>query len=198
MLSNDKVEGLSSGKLLIVIPCFNEEENLGSVLELIPNEIEGISEISILVIDDGSADRTAEIALSHGCFLITNKKNYGLGFSFQKAVNFFIGKKFDFMVNIDGDGQFNPQEIEKILAPILNKDADLVIGSRFLGQSKISNMAPLKLYGNKVMSFLISKLVNSKYNDVSSGFRAYGKEAIFHLNLHGQFLYSGNVSGLIF
>ena len=92
MLSNDKVEGLSSGKLLIVIPCFNEEENLGSVLELIPNEIEGISEISILVIDDGSADRTAEIALSHGCFLITNKKNYGLGFSFQKAVNFFIGK----------------------------------------------------------------------------------------------------------
>jgi len=177
-------------KLLIMIPAFNEEDKIGEVINKIPRKIPGIDKIETLVINDGSSDSTPDIARSMGVEVIDNYKNMGVGFSFVKGLHYAVDNGFDMMVNIDGDGQFDPAEILKLLKPILDESAEFVTASRFIDRKPIHNMSIAKLWGNRLMSLLISRLVGKKYQDVSCGFRAYSKRALLSLNLQGRFTYT--------
>ena len=176
--------------LLIAIPCFNEEDTIGDVISSIPQNFNGISVFDVILIDDGSTDNSVKIAKKMGAKIVTHNQNYGLGIAFQSAVNYAVENKYDILVNIDGDGQFNPKEIQLLIDHICQDKADIVIGSRFIVNKNIRNISRVKLIGNKIMSSFISKLVRKKFFDVSSGFRAYNKESLLNFNLHARFTYT--------
>lgn len=177
-------------KLLVIIPAFNEEDKIAEVINKIPRNIPGIDKIETLVVNDGSTDNTSDIAKSMGIGVIDNYKNMGVGYSFGRGLNYAVENGFDMMVNIDGDGQFDPAEILKLLKPILDESAEFVTASRFIDRKPILNMPLTKLWGNRLMSILISRLVGKRYQDVSCGFRAYSKKALLSLNLQGRFTYT--------
>lgn len=176
--------------LLVAIPCLNEQRTLGALLHAIPRNIDGVSRIKCLVIDDGSTDQTAKIADQNGATVIRHPRNRGLGFAFETAVNHALRNGYDIMVNLDGDGQFDPADIATLVAPIVNHDADFVAASRFLDPSKYPKMPRLRFWGNRAMSSLISFLSGQTFYDVSCGFRAYSREALVILNLQGRFTYT--------
>lgn len=177
-------------KLLIAIPAYNEEEKIGEVIRNIPDEIKGISKVHILVIDDGSTDKTSKIAADSGALILKNHSNMGYGVAFGKALQYAVDNSFDLMVSIDGDAQFDPKDIPKLIKPIIENKADLVTASRFINKDYYPKMPLSKLWGNKLMSILISKLVGRKFYDVSCGFRAYSQKTLLSLNLHGKFTFS--------
>lgn len=176
--------------LLVAIPCLNEAHTIGAVLESIPRLIPGIGRVDVLVVDDGSVDGTAEIARANGAIVVRHLHNRGLGHAFQSAVSYAVERGYDLMLNIDGDGQFTSADIPRVLAPVLNGEADMATASRFMDKDRIPDMPQAKLVGNHMMAFLISKLVNYRYHDVSCGFRCYSREALLRINLHGQFTYT--------
>lgn len=177
-------------RLLVIIPAFNEEEHIGEVIKSIPKKIPGISEIKVVVIDDGSTDNTVKTAEASGAMVIQNYFNMGLGVTFNRGLQYAIDNNFDGMVNIDADGQFAPEDIVRLLKPIQNNEADFVTGSRFIDKNYCPKMPLIKFWGNKMMAYWISRLIGRKFYDVSCGFRAYSKEALLSLNLQGKFTYT--------
>ncbi len=177
-------------KLVIIIPAYNEEETIGSVIDRIPLKIPGISDVKVLVIDDGSTDKTPDIVKERGIEILSFPRNLGLGVTFRKGIEKALDKKADIIVNIDGDGQFDPLDIPKIVTPILEGKAEFVTASRFVSRDPRLEMSRIKLIGNKLMSFIISKIVGHKFYDVSCGFRAYSRDAALWLNLFGRFTYT--------
>lgn len=177
-------------KLLIALPCYNEEGSIASVLKDIPRSFAGVGEVRLLVIDDGSADSTAELALQAGAMVIRHKANKGLGQAFRSAVDYAIDHGFDLMVNMDGDGQFDPGDIQKLIDPIIANEADFVSGSRFIDKKEIKHMPYIKRWGNKRMTRLVSRLCGQTFSDVSCGFRAYSRDALLRINFHGRFTYT--------
>ena len=177
-------------RLLVIIPAFNEEEHIGEVIKSIPKKIPGISEIKVVVIDDGSTDNTVKTAEASGAMVIQNYFNRGLGVTFNRGLQYAIDNNFDGMVNIDADGQFAPEDIVRLLKPIQNNEADFVTGSRFIDKNYCPKMPLIKFWGNKMMAYWISRLIGRKFYDVSCGFRAYSKEALLSLNLQGKFTYT--------
>jgi glycosyltransferase involved in cell wall biosynthesis len=181
-------------KLCILIPAFNEEKTITSVINRIPTHIDGISDIYILVVDDGSTDKTVLMAMECGAEVISHRYNKGVGGAFSTGLNKALEVGSEIMVNIDADGQFSPDEIPALLAPILAKQADFVAGDRFSQNSDVSQkpaeMSRIKYWGNQQMARLISVLTGQQFNDVSCGFRAYSKEAMLRLNLTGKFTYT--------
>jgi len=181
-------------KLCILIPAFNEEKTIEHIIHQVPKTFPGVDEIITLVIDDGSADQTVSLAKDAGALVVSHPQNRGVGSAFNTGLNKALELGADIMVNIDADGQFSPDEISDLIAPILAEQADFVVGDRFTQLdgtiSKPEHMSPLKFWGNKQMSRLISMLTNQQFNDVSCGFRAYSKEAMLHLNLTGKFTYT--------
>jgi len=122
--------------------------------------------------------------------VISHKKNKGVGAALQSALQFVRNSNIDIMVNIDSDGQFNPNDIEKLIKPIIADEADFVTASRFVDSNYYPQMPKVKFFGNLIMSKLISKLTNQKFLDVSCGFRAYNRESILRLNIFGDFTYT--------
>ncbi len=177
-------------KLLVALPCYNEAEKIQKVIQEIPSSFEGIDERRILVVDDGSADETALLAHEAGAVVIRHKVNKGLGQTFRDAVEYAVVHGFDIMVNMDGDGQFNSQDIADLIAPILHNEADFVTGSRFMTGREIPHMPPIKRWGNDRMTNLISRLCRRKFTDVSCGFRAYSRETLLKINFHGRYTYT--------
>lgn len=177
-------------KMLIALPCFNEGETIKKVIADIPRTYEGIDQVHILVVDDGSADDTTAYAKEAGATVIRHMQNKGLGMAFRSAVDYAIEHGYDLMVNMDGDGQFNAENIARLIAPILNHEADFVTGSRFMEGKKIENMPPVKRWGNARMNQLVSALCGQKFSDVSCGFRAYSRETLLKINFHGRFTYT--------
>jgi glycosyltransferase involved in cell wall biosynthesis len=181
-------------KLVINIPCYNEEKTLPSLLKRMPQKIEGIKVIEILVMDDCSKDNTVKVAKEGGAdYVIKNKHNQGLGVNFKKGIENALKLGADIIVNIDADGQFNPEDIPKLIDPILNLEADMVTCSRFLNNKKIKNMSAIKRFGNKRFTSLISKITGQKFTDTQCGFRAYSKEAALRMNINGKFTYTQEV-----
>lgn len=180
-------------KLLVVIPALNEEKNIGKVIKAVPKKIRGFFKIKTLVVDDGSTDKTAKVARLCGAEVINQPFNIGVGAAFDRGLQYAIEKNFDVMVNIDGDGQFNPQDIKKLVRPIQNKQADFVTASRFIDKGFRPEIPQIKLWGNKTIAYLINKLTGRKFSDVSCGFRVYSREAMLSLNLTGEFTYAHEV-----
>lgn len=177
-------------KLLIALPCFNESEKIASVLHSIPTAFTGITEHRLLVVDDGSSDDTSALALAAGAMVVRHKQNKGLGQAFRSAVDYAIDHGFDLMVNMDGDGQFDPADIQRLIDPILHGEADFVTGSRFLTGDRIQHMPAVKRWGNARMNRLVSRLCGQRFSDVSCGFRAYSRETLLNINFYGRFTYT--------
>lgn len=176
-------------KLLIYMPAFNEEASITKVIASMPRSLDGVDEIQYLVVNDGSADRTAEFALGMGAHVVSHRNNRGVGATFQSAVQFALENEADILVGIDADGQFDPGEIPSLIAPILSKKAEMVVGNRFLG-GKPANMSAIKYWGNQRVAGLVGSICNQEFQDVSCGFRAYSRDALYHLNLFASFTYT--------
>lgn len=172
-------------KIIVIVPAYNEEKSIGKVIEKIPKYID-----EILVVNDGSDDDTSRVARHYGASVINHPINKGVGSAFDTGRTYALTKDFDLIVNIDADDQFNPQDIEKLILPIIAGEADFVSASRFKDKEFVPKMSRLKYIGNRMMSYLISKIVNRRFYDVSCGFRAYSREAIMKLNLFGEFTYT--------
>ncbi len=176
-------------KLIIYMPALNEEDGIEIVIKELPKKIDGIDEIDVLVVDDGSTDNTAEIAKQSGANVVSHGINKGVGSAFQSALQYALETRGDILVSIDADRQFNSKQISEIIQPILKNNADMVTGNRF-NEGMPENMPKSKYWGNEQMSKLISLISGQKFRDVSCGFRAYSREALMRLNLFGSFTYT--------
>src|SRR5688572_24955799 len=141
-------------KLIIYMPALNEEKDIAHVIATLPKAVAGIDCIEYLVIDDGSTDRTAELARGAGAKVVLHRRNRGVGAAFQSAVQFALENEADILVGIDADRQFDSTEIPAILEPILTQRADMVIGNRFTSGMP-AHMPPLKYWGNKKLAQLV-------------------------------------------
>ena len=175
-------------KLVVQIPCFNEEDNIGNVLEALPKHIDGINEIKTVVLDDGSTDKSAEIAKKYNVEVLSSKKRQGLSFVFKSGIDYALSQGADILVNTDGDNQYCADEIEKLLQPILSKEADITIGARPI--NKIKSFSPLKKILQKFGSYIVKTLSGINVKDAPSGFRAYNKKALLAINVFNPFTYT--------
>ena len=180
-------------KLIVNIPAFNEEEKIGETIRRIPRSFKGVDEVVIQVVDDGSKDGTGKMATEAGVTLLrTHRTNRGIGKTFRTAVEFALENGADIMVNIDADGQFDPNDIDKLIAPILAGDADIVSADRF-DHLKAKNIPFLKDVLNRLASKIIGGFMNARIKDLTCGFRAYDRESLLRLNLPGAFTYTQEV-----
>ncbi len=175
-------------KLVIQIPCFNEEANIQSVLEEIPKKIKGIKEIKVIVLDDGSTDKTSEIAKKYNVETIKSNYNVGLSNTFKTGVTKALEENADILVNIDGDNQYCAKDIEKLIKPILENTCDIVIGTRPI--NKIKTFSPFKKILQKFGSFIVKLISKTDIKDAASGFRAFSKKALLNINVFNSFTYT--------
>ncbi len=175
-------------KLVIQIPCFNEEANIQSVLEEIPKKIKGIKEIKVIVLDDGSTDKTSEIAKKYKVETIKSNYNVGLSNTFKTGVTKALEENADILVNIDGDNQYCAKDIEKLIKPILENTCDIVIGTRPI--NKIKTFSPFKKILQKFGSFIVKLISKTDIKDAASGFRAFSKKALLNINVFNSFTYT--------
>lgn len=174
-------------KLVINIPCYNEEETLPLVLKDIPKKIQGIKTIEVQIVDDGSHDKTAAVAGKYGCRVIQHKKNMGLGIAFKHGVQAALAHGADIMVNTDADNQYPSPYIADLCAPLVQGRADVVIGNRQTW--KIQHFSPIKKFFQWFGSLMVRKMTGSDVRDTVSGFRAYSRESLLRLNVQTRFSY---------
>jgi glycosyltransferase involved in cell wall biosynthesis len=176
-------------KLIIQIPCLNEEHTLPKTLEDLPKKIEGIDNIETLIIDDGSTDKTVEVAKKlgvHHVLQFTNNK--GLAKAFIAGINQSLKLGADIIVNTDADNQYFGGDIVKLIQPILNKDSDIVVGDRQV--ETIRHFSPVKIFLQKFGSWVVRQLSGTEIPDATSGFRAYSRDAALQLNVVSDFTYT--------
>lgn len=181
-------------KLIVIIPAYNEEASICDLLARMPDlKAKGIQLVPV-VIDDGSSDQTADNARLGGAVVLRHPANEGLGKTFQDGLAYSFENDADIMVNIDADLQYDPADIEKLIQPILELQADFVTADRFTEHNRRKirpdNMPAGKFWGNHIMTWLVNALARTNLGDVSSGFRAYNREAILNLNLTGKYTYT--------
>ena len=176
-------------KLIIQIPCLNEEQTLPETLKDLPKSLKGIDNIEILIIDDGSTDRTKEVAKENGVHhILSFTNNKGLAKAFIFGMNHALKLGADIIVNTDADNQYFGGDIIKLIQPILDKRADIVIGNRQV--ETIHHFSPLKIFLQKLGSWTVRQLSGTKIPDATSGFRAYTKEAALQMNVISDFTYT--------
>lgn len=176
-------------KLIIQIPCLNEEYTLPAVLADIPRQIEGIDSVEVLVIDDGSTDGTAKVAKECGAdYVIRHKRNRGLARAFRTGVDACLRLGADIIVNTDGDNQYVAQDIPQLCRPILDGEADIVVGDRQTNQ--IEHFSVWKRRLQKMGSAFVRTLSDTELPDVVSGFRAMSRDAAIQLNIVSSFSYT--------
>lgn len=175
-------------KLVVQIPCLNEEDTLPSVLQTIPSEIPGIDEIVVLVVDDGCSDRTVEVAREHGVTeFVHHTRNQGLGRSFHDGVIRALELGADIVVNTDGDNQYPQQRIADLVQPVVHGEADIVIADRQV--DLVEHFSPLKKQLQKAGSAVVNRAAGTRLPDAASGFRAYSRESLILLNTVTRFSY---------
>ena len=150
------------------------------------NEFSLLKKVDVVVINDGSTDDSEQVARQAGAEVISHKVNQGVGRAFQSGLNFALNNNYDMMVNIDSDGQFSPNDIPKLVNPILEGKAEFVTASRFLSGKVIPHMSSVKLWGNHKMSKLISKLANKSFN-----FSSLSKTRNLNVNLKKENVKNG-------
>jgi glycosyltransferase involved in cell wall biosynthesis len=171
----------SSKRILICIPAFNEENNIEAVV----SEAKQYGEM-VIVYDDGSKDNTSEKAKSAGALVVRNHVNEGYGAAIRALFKISKSHKADIMVTLDSDGQHNPQQIVDLIRPLMDEEADIVIGSRFLNSVDSEKVPKYRSFGIKTITRLTQVASYKNITDAQSGFRAYGKSAITQINLYEQ------------
>lgn len=176
-------------KLIIQIPCYNEEETLGIVLDSLPREMAGVEVVEWLVIDDGSSDRTVEVARAHGVdHVVSLNVNRGLARAFMAGLDFCIRAGADVIVNTDADNQYNAEDIPLLVGPIVQGEAEIVVGARPV--SEIAHWSPLKKLLQKLGSAVVRMASGTSIPDAPSGFRAMSREAAMRLNVFDNYTYT--------
>jgi len=175
-------------KVFIQVPCLNEEETLPAVLQSIPAKIDGVDEIEILVIDDGSSDRTIDVARAHGVtHFVHHTRNMGLARSFRDGVDYALAAGADIVVNTDGDNQYPQDRIGDLVKPIIAGEADIVIADR--QTQTIAHFSVFKKLMQRVGSQVVNRAASTDLPDAASGFRAYSRASLLRLNVVTQFSY---------
>ncbi|HEY0119696.1 MAG TPA: glycosyltransferase family 2 protein [Cellulomonas sp.] len=176
-------------RVFVQIPCLNEETTLPAVLDSIPTHIDGVDELVVLVIDDGSTDRTVEVARQHGVtHVVRHTRNAGLARSFRDGVDYALAHGADIVVNTDGDNQYPQDRIPDLVAPIIAGEADIVIADR--QTSKIAHFSPFKKLMQRVGSTVVNFAADTDLPDAPSGFRAYSRASLLRLNIVTDFSYA--------
>jgi Glycosyltransferases involved in cell wall biogenesis len=176
-------------KLIIQIPCYNEAETLEVTLNDLPKHIDGVDEIEYLIINDGSADNTVEVARNWGVqHVVDFKCNRGLAKGFQAGLDECLRQGADIIVNTDADNQYNGDDIETLIKPILDGKADIVIGERPIDQTE--HFSPLKKKLQHLGSWVVRKASQTDIPDAPSGFRAFSREAALRMNVNNEYTYT--------
>jgi glycosyltransferase involved in cell wall biosynthesis len=173
-------------KLMVQIPCLNEEKTLPITLKSIPRKIEGVDKVEILIIDDGSTDRTLEVAKEAGVeHIVRLTKTKGLAKSFMAGIDASLKLGADIIVNTDADSQYRGEDIPKLIKPILEGKADVVIGNR-----DMEDFSFTKRSLQRIGSWVVRQVSKTNVPDTTSGFRAYNREAALRLNVISDFTYT--------
>ena len=180
---------LDSIQLVVQIPCLNEEETIGSVIASIRAATADIGRVTILVVDDGSTDRTVAVALASGAdFVAKHARNLGLARAYLSGLAAAVNLGADIIVNTDADNQYDASYISAIIAPILKGNADLVVGARPI--ATIAHFSPMKKLLQQVGSLVVRKLSKTEVADATSGFRAVSRSAAIRLNTFSDYTYT--------
>lgn len=179
----------SMTKLIVTIPAFNEEENIAAVIHEIPRTMPGVDRVEVLVYDDGSTDRTREVAKAAGAdYVVGHTPNRGLALTFKQALWEALLRGADVIVNTDADNHYDQTRIPDLVAPILAGAAAITIGSRKV--EELEQMPFLNKHLNRIGSFVVTKWVGMPRMDVSTGFRGYSKEAALKLAVYSKHTYT--------
>jgi glycosyltransferase involved in cell wall biosynthesis len=164
-------------KLCVLLPAFNEAKNIAGVVRRVRAvKIDGV-DITALVVNDGSRDRTGELAEEAGATVVSHPRNRGVGAAFRTGINWAREQGFDYLIHMDSDGQVMPEEIPKVFAPVARGAADLALGSRFIGGHP-ENMEGWKALALRSMAITIGALVGRSLSDVSCGFRCMNRKVL--------------------
>lgn len=175
-------------KVFVQIPCLNEEETLPLVLKTIPKKLPGVDTVEILIIDDGSSDKTVEVAKKHGVkHFVLHRRNMGLARSFHDGIDYALAHGADIVVNTDGDNQYKQEKIADLVKPIIDGDAEIVIADR--QTQKIAHFSPFKKLMQRFGSYVVNKAAGTELPDAASGFRAYSRESLYRINVVTKFSY---------
>ena len=175
-------------KLFIQIPCFNEEKTLPEVIRDLPKQIDGIDEIEIMIVDDGSSDRTVEVTRSLGVrHIVQHGSNRGLAAAFRHGSEYALAHGADILVNTDGDNQYFGGDIGKLCAPIVAGRADLVVGCRPIREH--TEFSPVKKLLQLLGSWTLRRISKTTVRDAASGFRAFSRETLQRIFIHSKFSY---------
>jgi glycosyltransferase involved in cell wall biosynthesis len=159
---------------IAIVPAFNEEQNIGRVLD----ELRDFDpELDVVVISDGSVDGTARVAAEHGAHVVSLPFNLGIGGAVQTGFRFAHSRGYDLVVRCDGDGQHIPAELPKVLAPVLAGDADIAVGSRFVGADGYRSSATRRI-GIRLLALIVSAIARQRVTDTTSGFQALNRKAL--------------------
>ena len=176
-------------KLIIQIPCYNEAETLEIALNALPKHIDGIDVIEYLIINDGSTDNTVEVAKNWGVnYIVSFRNNKGLARGFMAGIDACLRNGADIIVNTDADNQYNADDIEKLVQPILRKEAGMVIGERPIDDTE--HFSPLKKKLQHLGSWVVRKASKTDIPDAPSGFRAYSRSTAMRLNVINEYTYT--------
>ncbi len=174
---------------MVQIPCFNEEQTIAQTIKSIPRSIPGVDKVEILVVDDGSSDKSIEKAKSAGAdHILALGKRQGLARAFLKGLEKALELGADIIVNIDADNQYPGEEIPRLIEPILNQSADIVVGERKL--KELPNYSSIRLFLQKLGSWFLGILAGEKIKDGASGFRALSRESALRLCVLSDFTYT--------
>lgn len=188
-LYDSKVLAISAMKLIIQIPCYNEEATLGLTLSELPRQVPGVDTVEWLIINDGSLDRTVEVAKACGVdHIVSFDHNQGLAKGFMAGIEACLKAGADIIVNTDADNQYCAADIPKLIEPILQGQAEIVIGARPIQQ--IKHFSPAKKFLQKLGSWVVRIASKTNIPDAPSGFRAISRNAALQLNVFSQYTYT--------
>ncbi|MCC6847877.1 MAG: glycosyltransferase family 2 protein [Deltaproteobacteria bacterium] len=176
-------------KLVIQIPCLDEEETLPRTLAALPRQVRGFDEVEVLVIDDGSRDATADVARAHGVHEVVRFPNHqGLARAFAAGLDHALQRGADVIVNTDADDQYDARDIEALVQPILRGEADMVVGDR--DPSRLAHFSVAKRALQGLGSWAVRQLSSTTIPDATSGFRAVSRAAALKINVLSDFTYT--------
>lgn len=174
---------INDQKVLIVIPAYNEQNRIGEIVQSLKHVL---PTVTILVVNDCSSDDTAGEALKAGAIVVTHPINLGYGAGLETGYLYALKNGFEFVVQMDGDGQHLPEEVPKILTPVLDRDADIIIGSRYMFFASTYRTSFVRRMGQKFFGIIFSLITGYNITDPTSGFQCLNKKA-FALFSHGHF-----------